>query len=120
MDQNTVINLAYFNYAKANKLKVKASKKIKKLLSGTDDNNSRKVNSPNFNKSNKSSDEDAGNNSSEKPKQRCTKCRKFGIHTAEECKAKNSDEKASRSEEANLASGGKGKSPARRVQKINI
>jgi hypothetical protein len=32
LDQNTVINLAYFNYAKANKLKVKASKKIKKLL----------------------------------------------------------------------------------------
>ena len=45
MDQNTVINLAYFNYAKANKFKVKASKKIKKLLAGIDDNNSRKVNS---------------------------------------------------------------------------
>jgi hypothetical protein len=65
LDQNTVINLAYFNYAKANKLKVKASKKIKKLLAGIDDNNSRKVNSQKFNKSNKSSDEDAGHNSSE-------------------------------------------------------
>ena len=72
MDQNTVINLASFNYAKANKLKVKASKKIKKLLAAMDDNNSRKVNSPKLNKSNKSSDEDAGHNSSEKPKQTCT------------------------------------------------
>ena len=52
LDQNTVINLAYFNYAKANKLKVKASKKIKKLLAGMDENNSRKVNSTRQNKSN--------------------------------------------------------------------
>ena len=85
-----------------------------------DGNNSRKVNSSQLNKSNKSTDEDAGNNSSEKPKQRCTKRGKFGFHTAEECKAKDSDDKASRSEEANLDSGGKGKSPARRVQKINF
>ena len=47
LDQNTVFNLAYFNYAKANKLKVKASKNIKKLLAGMDeDNNSKKVSSP--------------------------------------------------------------------------
>ena len=83
-----------------------------------DDNNSRKVNSLKINKSNKPSDEDAGHNSSEKPKQTCTKCGKWGYHTAEECKTKESDDKASRSDEANLASGGKGKSPARRVQKI--
>ena len=38
MDDNVVHNLAYFNYAKANKLKVKASKKIKKLLGNLDDN----------------------------------------------------------------------------------
>jgi hypothetical protein len=75
LDQNTVINLAYFNYyAKANKLKVKASKKIKKLLAGMDENNSRKVNSSQLIKSNKSADEDVGYNSSEKPKQKCTKC----------------------------------------------
>ena len=73
LDQNTVLNLAYFNYAKANKLKVKASKKIKKLLAGMDDNNSRKVNSTRQNKSNKSSDEDGEDRSSEKPKQKCTK-----------------------------------------------
>ena len=36
-DENVVHNLAYFNYAKANKLKVKASKKIKKLLGNLDD-----------------------------------------------------------------------------------
>jgi hypothetical protein len=118
LDQNTVINLAYFIYAKANKLKDKASKKIKKLLAGIDDNNSRKVNSQKFNKSKKSSDEDAGHNSSETPKQTCMKCGKWGYHTAEECKANESDEKTAKSEEANLASSGKGKSPARRVQKI--
>ena len=54
LDQNTVFNLAYFNYAKANKLKVKASKKIKKLLAGMDDNNnSRKVSNSKSIKSNK-------------------------------------------------------------------
>ena len=42
-NDNMVLNLAYFNYAKANKLKVKASKRIKKLLSaGNGDNNSKK------------------------------------------------------------------------------
>ena len=119
MDNNTVINLAYFNYAKANKLKVKASKKIKKLLAGMDDNNSRKVNSNRTNKSNKSTDEEADAPSSDKPKQKCAKCGKWGYHTAEDCKAKDVDEKFSRSEEANMASSGKGKSPARRVEKIS-
>ena len=85
-----------------------------------DDNNSRKVNSSKINKSNKSADKDVGYKSSEKPKQKCTKCGKWGNHTAEECKAKDNDAKSSRSEEANLASGRKGKSPARRVQKINF
>ena len=37
-NENVVHNLVYFNYAKANKLKVKASKKIKKLLGNLDDN----------------------------------------------------------------------------------
>jgi hypothetical protein len=46
LDQNTVFNLAYCNYAKANKLKVKATKKIKKLLVGMDEEtNYRKVSS---------------------------------------------------------------------------
>ena len=76
LDQNTVLNLAYFNYAKANKLKVKASKKIKKLLAGMDDNGSRKVNSLKINKSNKSADEDVDDSSSEKPKKKCSKCGK--------------------------------------------
>ena len=120
MDQNTVLNLAYFNYAKANKLKVKASNKIMKLLAGMDDNGSRKVNSSKFNKSNKSANEDVDDNSSEKPKKKCSKCGKWGYHTAEECKAKDNDDKSSRSEKANLASGGKAKSSARRVQKINF
>jgi hypothetical protein len=44
----------------------------------------------------------------------------WGYHTAEECKAKDFNEKSSRSEEANMASSGKGKSPARRVEKINF
>ena len=118
LDQNTVINHAYFNYAKANKLKVKASKKIKKLLAGMDDNNSKKVNSNRSNKPNKSTDEDAEAHSSEKLKQKCAKCGKWGYHTAEDCKAKDIDEKSSRSEEANMASSGKGKSPARRVEKL--
>jgi hypothetical protein len=56
----------------------------------------------------------------EKPKKKCTKCTKWGYHTADECKAKDNDGKTTRSEDANLASGGKGKSPARRVQKINF
>ena len=43
LDKNTVFNLAYFNYAKENKLKVKASKKIKKLLAGMDDNNNSRI-----------------------------------------------------------------------------
>ena len=46
--------------------------------------------------------------------------REMGYHTAKECKAKGNDDKSSRSEEANLASSGKGKSPARRVEKINV
>ena len=99
LDQNTVINLAYFDYAIANKLKVKASKKIKKLLSGMDDNNSRKVNSPKIIKSNKFADEEREVNSSDKPKQRCTICGKWGNHTAEQCRAKDKDDKPSRSEE---------------------
>ena len=37
-DENVGYNLAYFNYAKANKLKAKASKKVKKLLGNLDDN----------------------------------------------------------------------------------
>ena len=57
LDQNTVFNLAYFNYAKANKLKVKANKKIKKLLARMDENNNtRKVSNSKSIKSNKSSD----------------------------------------------------------------
>jgi hypothetical protein len=67
LDQNTVINLTYFNYAKANKLKVNASKKTKKLLAGMDFNNFRKFKSLQLNKSNKSAAEDVGDNSSEKP-----------------------------------------------------
>ena len=118
LDQNTVNNLAYFNYAKAKKLKVKASKKIKKLLAGMDDNNFKKVNSSKFNKSNKSADDDVEENLSAKTKKKCSKCGKWGYHTAEECKAKDNDDKSSRLEEANLASGGKGKSLGRRVQKL--
>ena len=82
-----------------------------------DENNSRKVNSSQLIKTNKSADKDVGYNPSENPKQKCTKCGKLGYHTAEECKAKDSDDKFSRSAEENLASGGKGKSPASRVQK---
>ena len=83
-----------------------------------DDNNSRKVNSTRQNKSNKSTDEDSDAQSSEKPKQKCSQCGKWGYHTAEDCKAKDNDDKSSRSEEANMASSGKGKSSARRVEKI--
>ena len=84
LDQNTVINLVYFNYAKANKLKVKASKETKKLLAGMDENHSKKVSSTKFNKSNKSTDEDAENHLSEKARRKCTKCGKWGTHTADE------------------------------------
>ena len=73
-----------------------------------DNNNSRKVSTSKSNKANKSSDEDGEERSSEKPKKKCTKCGKWGYHTADECKAKENDDKSSRSEEANLASGGKG------------
>ena len=76
LDQNTVLNLVYFNYARANKLKVKANKKIKKLLAGMGDNGSKKVNSSKSNKSNKSADKDVDDNSSEKTKKICSKCGK--------------------------------------------
>ena len=71
-------------------------------------------------KSNKSADDDADAQSSEKPKHKCSKCGKWGYHTAEDCKAKDNDDKSSRSEEANMASSGKGKSPAKRVENIII
>jgi hypothetical protein len=63
LDHNTVFKLAYFNYAKANKLKAKASKKFKKLLAGVDDENkSMKGMSFKSIKSNKSTNEDADEN----------------------------------------------------------
>ena len=67
-DENVVHNLAYFNYAKANKLKVKASKKIKKLLGNLDDNI--KVASK-----------------FDGPKTQYCKCGKWGNHTADECRS---------------------------------
>ena len=71
------------------KLKVKASKMIKKLLAGMDDDNiSKKVSSSKYNKSNKSTDKDAEECSSEKSKNKCSKYGKWGTHTTEECKAK--------------------------------
>ena len=62
-----------------------------------DNNGSRKVNSLKINKSNKSADEDFDDNASEKPKKKCSKCGIWGYHTAEECKAKDFDEKSSSS-----------------------
>ena len=85
-----------------------------------ENNNTRKVSNSKTNKLNKSSDEDGEDRSSDKPKQKCTRCGKWGYHTAEECKAKGNDDKSSRSEEANLASSGKGKSPARRVENMIV
>ena len=74
LDQNTVFNFDYFNYAKSNQLKAKASKKFKKLLAGMDDENkSKKVSSSKSIKFNKSTDEDADGNSSEYSKKKCTK-----------------------------------------------
>ena len=69
LDHNTVFNLAHCNYAKANNLIAKASKKFKKLLAGKDDENkSKKVSSSKSIKFNISTDEDADGNSSRKSK----------------------------------------------------
>ena len=82
-----VLNLAYFNYAKANKLKVKASKRIKKLLSAINgDKNSKRLQ----NKSNQSDtkpDEDFDSTKFDGPKKQCGKCGERGNHTSDECKA---------------------------------
>ena len=57
-DDNVVLNLAYFNYAKASKLKVKASKRIKKLLSAGNDDSKSKRSGNTSKKSDTKSDED--------------------------------------------------------------
>ena len=97
LDPNTVFKLAYFNCASANKLKFKASKQIKKLLAGMDENNNSRMVGPSYsNKLNKSTDEDVEERSSEKPMKKCTECGKWGYHTAEKCKAKDNYDKFSR------------------------
>jgi hypothetical protein len=119
-DDNMVLNLAYFNYVKANKLKVKASKRIKKLLStGNGDNNPKKLRNKSNHSDNKQ-DEEVDYTKFDGPKKRCSKCGKWGNHTAEECTANGKSDNSSKSEEVNLASSGKGKTPARRVEKINF
>ena len=72
-DDNMVLNLAYFNYAKANKLKVKASKRIKKLLStGNGDNNPKKLRNKSNHSDNKK-DEEGESPKFDGPKKRCGK-----------------------------------------------
>ena len=103
------LNLAYFNYAKANKLKVKASKRIKKLLStGNGDNNPKKLRNK-TNQSDTKQDETFESTKFDEPKKRCGNCGKWGNHTAEECTANGKSDNSSKSEEVNLASSGKGK-----------
>jgi hypothetical protein len=115
-DDNMVLNLAYFNYAKANKLKVKAGKRIKKLLStGNGDNNPKKLRNK-TNQSDMKQDKECESTKFDGPKKRCGKCGKWGNHTAEECTASGKVDNSSKLEEANLASSGKGKTPVRRVE----
>ena len=112
--------MAHFNYAKANKLKVKASKRINKLLSAGNGDSKPKRSGNTLKKSDKKSDEDFDSNKFDGPKKQCGKCGKWGNHTAEECTATDKDDKSSNSEEANFTTSGKSKSPARVVQKINF
>jgi hypothetical protein len=73
-DDNMVLNMAYFNYAKANKLKVKATKRIKKLLStGNGDNNPKKLRNK-TKQSNTKQDETFESTNFDGPKKRCGKC----------------------------------------------
>ena len=58
MDDNIVLNMAYSNYVKANKLKVKASKRIKKQLSAGNGDSKSKRSENTSKKSDKNSDED--------------------------------------------------------------
>jgi hypothetical protein len=117
-DDNTVLNLAYFNYAKANKLKVKASNRIRKLLSASNGDINSKRSGIKLKRSDTKSNEDFDSTKFDGPMKQCGKFSKCGNHTADECMAGGKDDKSSKSEEANLASGGKGKSLARRVQKL--
>ena len=116
LDDNVVYNLAYFNYAKANKLKVKASKKIKKLLGNLDDN-IKASKADNSKKLGKKSDGEFDASKFDGPKTQCGKCGKWGNHTAEECR---SGEKPSKSDEANHVDCNKSNSKARVVEKIHF
>ena len=94
-----MLNLAYFNYAKANKLKVKASKRIKKLLSSGNGDSKNKKSGYISKKSDEKSDEDFDSKKFDGPKKQCGKCGEWGNHTAEECTATDKDDKSSRSDE---------------------
>ena len=71
-----MLNLAYFNYAKANKLKVKSSKRIKKLLSSGNGDSKSKRSGNTSKKSDKKSDENFDSNKFDGPKKQCGKCGK--------------------------------------------
>jgi hypothetical protein len=116
MDDNVVHNLAYFNYAKANKLKVRASKKIKKLLGNLDDN-IKASKADNSKRLGKKSDGEFDASKFDGPKTQCGKCGKWGNHTAEECR---SGEKPSKSDEANHVDCNKSNCKSRVVEKINF
>jgi hypothetical protein len=112
------LNFAHFNYAKANRLKVKASKQIKKLLSESNGDDNFKRSGNISKKSDTKPDEDFDSTNIDGPKKQCGICGNWGNHTADECTAGGKDDKSPKSEGVNLASSGKGESPGRRVEKI--
>ena len=90
------------NYNKAHKLNFKATKKQQKMLRQLDGDSDNKSNSQPKNKdsqnNNKSQSKKGNKNSAKKGK--CSKCGKWGSHTAEEC---TTDESTKKTEEVNMA-----------------
>ena len=111
-----VVALAMQNYQKAHKLKFMANKrqiKMRRQLDGDEDKSEKyKGKDSKHNKKNSKSK----NNSNDKGKKhQCSKCKKWGSHTAEECTA---DNKSTTSEEANVAEVGNASYQGKTVQKI--
>ena len=89
-DPDMVVALAMQNYQKAHKLKFKASKRQIKMLRQLDgDGNKSEKNKGKDSKNNKKNFKSKNTSNDKGKKQQCSKCKKWGSHTAEECTADN-------------------------------
>ena len=116
-DPDMVVALAMQNYQKAHKLKFKANKRQIKMLRQLDADKDKAENDKGKNVTSGNKNSKSNNKSNNRgKKQQCSKCKKWGSHTAEEC---TSDNKSITSEEANVAEIGNAGSHGRTVQKIS-